>query len=242
MTSEAKIAANRRNAQRSTGPRTMTGKMRVRRNALRHGLAAAVVRDAGVTAEVQRIAAGICSGADPLEREQALVVAEAQVALRKIRRTRAQIVEQLSHLSQLRPRHASDALPAWLTDPNAPSLDQLLRLERYERHACRGASGRSASPCCEELRTLLKVGGDSMQPDVSGRPVWQIKAKNTTHFNEPQTGGPLKRADLQVRLGGGICVAVPSGGRFAKKILALRGRQKRRQRRTPSRSVSVGRG
>jgi hypothetical protein len=36
-------------------------------------------------------------------------------------------------------------LPAWLTDPNAPSLDQLLRFERYERHACRGASGRSAS-------------------------------------------------------------------------------------------------
>jgi hypothetical protein len=162
---------------------------------------------------VRRIAAGICSGADPLEREQALVVAEAQVAPRRISRTRAQIVEQLWHLSQLRPRHASDALPAWLTDPNAPSLDQLLRLERYERHACRGASGRSASPC-----------------------------QNTTHFNEPQTGGRLKQADLQVRLGGGICVAAPSGGRFAKKILALRGRQKRRQRRTPRRSVSVGRG
>jgi hypothetical protein len=136
MTSEAKIAANRRNAQLSTGPRTAAGKMRVRRNALRHGLAAVAVRDLAVTAEVERLAAGICSAdADPLKREQAIVVAEAQIAFKQIRRTRTQIVEQLSHLPQIRPPHASDSLPAWLTDPNALSFDQLLRLERYERQA-----------------------------------------------------------------------------------------------------------
>jgi hypothetical protein len=55
MTSAAKIAANRRNARRSTGPRTTAGKMRVRRNALRHGLADVVLRDPGVTAEVERM-------------------------------------------------------------------------------------------------------------------------------------------------------------------------------------------
>ena len=38
MTSQRKIAANRRNARRSTGPRTLTGKARSSRNALRHGL------------------------------------------------------------------------------------------------------------------------------------------------------------------------------------------------------------
>ena len=48
MTSEAKIAANRRNAERSTGPRTASAKARVRRNALRHGLAALVVEDPAV--------------------------------------------------------------------------------------------------------------------------------------------------------------------------------------------------
>jgi hypothetical protein len=38
MATEKQIAANRRNAARSTGPRTTSGKDRSRMNALRHGL------------------------------------------------------------------------------------------------------------------------------------------------------------------------------------------------------------
>lgn len=40
MTSPAQIAANRRNARKSTGPRTVNGKVKSRMNALRHGLTA----------------------------------------------------------------------------------------------------------------------------------------------------------------------------------------------------------
>jgi hypothetical protein len=40
MMRETRHEANRRNAARSTGPRTARGKRRVRRNALKHGLAA----------------------------------------------------------------------------------------------------------------------------------------------------------------------------------------------------------
>ena len=40
MASEAQIAANRANAQRSTGPRTAEGKARAAQNGLKHGLCA----------------------------------------------------------------------------------------------------------------------------------------------------------------------------------------------------------
>ena len=39
MATDKQIAANRRNAQKSTGPRTLEGKAKSSRNALKHGLA-----------------------------------------------------------------------------------------------------------------------------------------------------------------------------------------------------------
>ena len=38
MTSDKKVEANRRNALKSTGPKTLEGKSAVRMNALKHGL------------------------------------------------------------------------------------------------------------------------------------------------------------------------------------------------------------
>jgi hypothetical protein len=45
MTSSRQVAANRRNASKSTGPKTEQGKQRSRSNALRHGLTAETVID-----------------------------------------------------------------------------------------------------------------------------------------------------------------------------------------------------
>ena len=48
MASEKQIAANRRNALNSTGPRTGEGKARTRMNALRHGLPSAAAQAGAV--------------------------------------------------------------------------------------------------------------------------------------------------------------------------------------------------
>jgi hypothetical protein len=133
MTSEAKIAANRRNAQRSTGPRTAFAKARVRRNALRHGLAALVVGDPTVATEVARVAAAIIGPpAGALDSEQAQIVAEAQVTLKQVRRARAQIME-LGPLTQNSDSWDTASMPP--VERCALYVDQLLRLERYERRA-----------------------------------------------------------------------------------------------------------
>ncbi len=59
MASVCQIAANRKNARRSTGPRTAASKARVSRNALWHGLGIPVTRDPEVSAEIDRLAAAL---------------------------------------------------------------------------------------------------------------------------------------------------------------------------------------
>ena len=132
MASDRQIAANRRNSQRSTGPRTAVGKARVRRNALRHGLAATILRDPALKVEVDQLAAVICGkGADPAKREQALIVAESEALLSRIRAARVDLIEQMSPTL---PGQEADASQLTLPNPGQ-LLTQLLRLERYESAA-----------------------------------------------------------------------------------------------------------
>jgi hypothetical protein len=56
--SDAKIAANRLNAQKSTGPKTVEGKARSRANAVTHGLCAVVVEIPGDDPEVLQVRFG----------------------------------------------------------------------------------------------------------------------------------------------------------------------------------------
>ena len=113
-----KIAANRQNSLRSTGLRTAVAKKRIRRNALRHGFAAAVVNASGIPAETNRLTQAICgSAAGPAKREQAQIIAECELLLLRVRAARVEIFEDIS-----------------LKVPDATScFERLMRLERYER-------------------------------------------------------------------------------------------------------------
>jgi hypothetical protein len=132
MSSQRQNFANRRNSSQSTGPRTYEGKERARRNALRHGLAAITMRDPSISAEVDRLSQAIGGlEANPVHREHVLVLAEVEVVLSRLRKVRMAIFEQISTISAARKSGAPGS--------EAPGVDtlleQLVRLDRYERRA-----------------------------------------------------------------------------------------------------------
>jgi len=80
--------ANRRNARRSTGPKTVEGKNAIRWNALKHGLLAnAVVLPQEDRAEYERLWAGLAESLQPVGMLEALLVEE--IACTYWRRRRA---------------------------------------------------------------------------------------------------------------------------------------------------------
>ena len=111
MASKRQIKANRKNAARSTGPRTFAGKQRVRRNALRHGLSRCLRENAD---EILSLARSI----ETLFRNDADVsfgIAHAKSGIAGVRSA----------------RHA--LLTAYLADLPMEKAKALRGLDRYER-------------------------------------------------------------------------------------------------------------
>ena len=105
MTSEKKIAANRRNAQKSTGPRSSAGKRRTRRNAYRHGLTAGVTSSAKHSERIERLAREIAGNAtDVLTLEYARDAAQAELDLAQIRRVKIALIERMSAFGEFHAR------------------------------------------------------------------------------------------------------------------------------------------
>jgi hypothetical protein len=98
MTSERRLAANRKNAKRSTGPRTARGKLRVRSNAVQHGLATTALRHPALAIEIQRMAKAIC-GESKRRFQLALSIAESELMLTRVRSTRFGALQFLSSIA-----------------------------------------------------------------------------------------------------------------------------------------------
>src|SRR5262245_25774656 len=133
MASDRKIAANRHNSLRSSGPRTAAGKLRASRNALRHGLAALTLRNPEIAADVDRLATAIASEqGDPAQREQAVIIAESELLLLRVRAVRTNILEQMLATEGSSRGDRAIVAPGVI---GGAYFDQLRRLERYEHRA-----------------------------------------------------------------------------------------------------------
>ena len=118
MISFKQIAANRRNASRSTGPITAQGKARASRNALRHGLSVPIYRPSAVAADIGEFALQLVGdAASQTEIDLARAAAEAQLELGRIRREKQLLLEVL------------------MSGVSSPEMQAIRRLDRYERRA-----------------------------------------------------------------------------------------------------------
>jgi hypothetical protein len=115
MASAKQIAANRANAQRSTGPKTALGKMKSSRNSFRHGLSWPLATSSKVDALARALTP---RDADEAEWTSAVEFAAAQIELLRIRTIRTELVRAVD-IGRL----------------DTQELQRLASLDRYERYA-----------------------------------------------------------------------------------------------------------
>jgi hypothetical protein len=111
MASERQIAANRRNALKSTGPQTKIGKERASKNAYCHGLRSRPTLTRSQAKEIEELARELAGDTkSPIVPAWARTAAEATFELIRVRRTRVALIEQVSGLGKLSPRLPFSAL------------------------------------------------------------------------------------------------------------------------------------
>jgi len=168
MASERQIAANRRNARKSTGPRSGAGRKRASRNAYRHGLTLNITSTAAFAKQLDKLARKIAGNTDDaITLERAREIAQAEFELARVRRAKLALIERASAFEELDPPQltvaqmirlidafergrpivppidASATMPSQEPDRSAEAvrrvLPELRKLDRYER---RGAARR----------------------------------------------------------------------------------------------------
>jgi hypothetical protein len=107
MASERQIATNRRNARKSTGPRSGAGRKRASRNAYRHGLTLSITSTAAFAKQLDKLARKIAGNSDDaIMLERAREIAQAELELARVRRAKVALIERASAFGELDPPQA----------------------------------------------------------------------------------------------------------------------------------------
>ena len=131
MASPAQIAANRRNALRSTGPRTASGKAQSKGNAFKHGLRTPLDRNPSIVEEVEALTTDIAR-LEKKPRDAVRLIAEQQIKINRVEQTRVEIINR--HIERLA-RDDPDGLnsQARIALATAAAIPEITPLADYER-------------------------------------------------------------------------------------------------------------
>jgi hypothetical protein len=148
MASERQIAANRRNARKSTGPHSGAGRQRASRNAYRHGLTLNIGSSAAFAKQLDKLVRKIAGDTeDAMLLERARAIAQAELDLARVRRAKGALIESASAFGELdrarvtfpEPIDSSATMPSQEPYRSAEAirrvLPELRKLDRYERRA-----------------------------------------------------------------------------------------------------------
>jgi hypothetical protein len=136
------------------GPKTAAGKKIASRNALRHGLSAMTHRRVVHPAEIERFANALCGSVDDRNLfEDALDVAECEMALRAVRAQRLAVVERLREVTAIPLRKGDNGLiigqakfiASWILGREVELLVPKL-MEKYEQQISERKKGGGEPP------------------------------------------------------------------------------------------------
>jgi hypothetical protein len=160
MTSAKKIAANTRNAARSTGPRSAFGKKRVSRNAYRHGLCQSAASQQQFNEDVENRTREFAEGScDPFTLDKARTVAEAEVDILRAIRAKIAVFQRTYVFGALDPARFSDrAIKRWFKAFDR-GLDPALSvaMEGVPEPMPTDVSGRMTEAIRRAMPELLKI-------------------------------------------------------------------------------------
>jgi len=159
MASTRKIAANRINAQRSTGPRTALGKAQSRHNAMKHGLAIPASALPELSPEIAALAKVIAKEAadDPVILQSAMRVAEAAVDVNRVRQARRELLDRMLSDPKLHdPPLAKETLP---DRPSRVKYTHATRVQAYQNGTRPQQRHAELSQIAEQWRYECEVEG-----------------------------------------------------------------------------------
>jgi hypothetical protein len=189
MASERQIAANRRNASKSSGPRSAAGKKRASSNSYRHGLFSRRALTA-VTQEIGALARIIAEETGAIALEHARAAAEAEVDLNRIRDAKRALIDCSAVFGSLGTplgfRTDVLSMESWLTTgpgrmlkwPEAEDFISTMPREEAEREAFRRMlpeliklslyEKRAAARRDRAIRDLMKIKQTIVSADLKG--------------------------------------------------------------------------